>query len=210
MILSLFTIDTPKSTRAFEAFSGIVAERYSRLLAQPLQAVATLTQAAAIKPIHAGVLPYMVMDLLIHSRRLPCHIIMAQDVLDFGAANDGLHHLQEAIEQLQRECPKNNVHQASVYFRGFGPRIDMSLNTICLLFMDILMSLTQVEGDALTCLRARQFERYENPMELKTFGLQKVVANDLGKSPVAIHKSLRSAKFDLICHTVRAMQEIIS
>ena len=114
--------------------------------------------------------------------------------------------VSQQLHELSDSLPTT---QARMTFKGFGNRIDIGLNALGLLYMEILTSLTKVEANVLTLLRELQYEKYQDPLEVRTFGLQKRVAAKLGKSPVAVHKSLRSAKYPLLAETAVSMKNMM-
>ncbi|MCC5847750.1 MAG: hypothetical protein JJU29_06600 [Verrucomicrobia bacterium] len=209
MILALIKLESPKAQRAFEDVHQTLEERYRPLLAHDLQEMSPLCWATTVKPLHAGMVSYLVFDFMIHLRQTPCQFIFSNDLMDFRMQQEPLDKSQGLIDELLTSIGPAPQKESRISFRGFGPRIDICLNALGLLYLDILQSLTKVESEVLSSLRKLQYGKYKNPMESKTFGLQKHVASELGKSPVAIHKSLRSAKYELAASTARSMSEII-
>ncbi len=209
MILAVIKLETPKALRVFESVEKTLEKRYRPLLAHDLQEMAPLCWATTVKPLHAGMVSFLALDLMIHLRQTPCQFIFSNDLMDFRMQREPLEKSRDLVEELVKALAPSPLKESRMSFRGFGPRIDVCLNALGLLYLDILQSLTQVEANVLSSLRKLQFEKYKTPMESKTFGLQKHVASALGKSPVAIHKSLRSAKYELAASTARSMSEII-
>lgn len=209
MILALFTLEAGKYLRRFEPFLSVTGERYGKVLASRFEPVDDLIWMATIKPIHGVIAPYLVLDLMITARQLPCHVLFANDVLDFRGKHEPLSPENDEVQRLASQSTQKHNITATTSYQGFGPRIDIALNAISLLYMEILLSLTQVEANVLSSLRAKQYERYQHPGETRTFGLQKHVAHELEKSPVAVHKSLRSAKYDLLASSAKSMSAII-
>lgn len=209
MILALFTLESTKHQKLFSPFLTLTEERYGERLARPMEKAEERSWISVYKPIHAGIAPYMMLDLMVHAHRIPCHMVFANDVLDFSMQREPMNLNHEAIQRILVNSSRNHSRSSSAHFQGFGPRIDLALNAVSTLYMDILLSLTQVESTVLSSLRALQYGKYQDPTETRTFGLQKHVASELNKSPVAIHKSLRSAKYDLLSETAKSMRGMI-
>lgn len=209
MILALFTLETGKHFQRFEPYLSLCAERYDHLLASKFEPVDDLVWMTTLKPVHGGVAPYLVLDLMISARHIPCHVLFANDVLDFRGNHEPISPSSDEVLRLASQSSQKHSMTASACFQGFGPRIDIALNAISQLYMEILLSLTQVESNVLSSLRSLQYVRYSDPCETRTFGLQKHVATELEKSPVAVHKSLRSAKYDLLASSAKSMSSII-
>jgi len=210
MILTLITLDSPKHVSSFDEFLGLTEQRYSSYLSQPLTPFKSGTWYTAVKPYHSGIFPFLAFDMMVMFRALPCQFFFGHDLLTFGSAEAGEIQVDDGLlaqfEEVLRQHPSGSSH---MHFQGFGSRIDIGLNALSRLYVDNLTSLTRVESEVLTHLRTLQFDKYGDPMNLRTFGLQKQVAERLDKSPVAIHKSLRSAKFALLAETATAMKEMM-
>jgi hypothetical protein len=210
MILALLTLDSPKHVKAFDAFLDLIHKRYASFLSQPLEPVGNHTRFSAVKPYHSEAFPFLALDMLVHFRNQPCQLFFGHDMLTLNGSESvrvlpgGA--LSESVASVLKDSPKG---QPCLRFQGFGPRIDLALNALATLYVDLLSSLTKVEAEVIEQLRTLQYEKYNCPISVKTFGLQKQVAAKLGKSPVAIHKSLRSAKFDLVSDTASAMKQIM-
>lgn len=152
----------------------------------------------------------MAMDMMILLRGVPCHVCF-DDLLPISSHDSPValtltDSQAERITEIANSAPTERSH---VSFEGFGPRIDVGLNGLSVLFVDILASLTRVEAEVLSLMRSLQYDKYGDPRETKTFGLQKQVATQLEKSPVAIHKSLRSSKYHLLAEATNAMQGML-
>jgi hypothetical protein len=210
MILTLLTIESPKQAKRFSEFQAQVHERYGTYLAQEFFPYNENSWYTAVKPYHSGIFPYLTLDALVFFRGSPCHFFFGHDLLPFGTMTREELELDPAVKSemdniLRREpSPKSLIE-----FHGFGTRIDIGLNALGVLYLDILDSLTKVEAEVLTHIRTLQYEKYQDPMNGKTFGLQKQVAARLEKSPVAIHKSLRSSKYPLLADTAKAMKDMM-
>ena len=210
MILGLFTLHTAKALPEFSKFEKLLMERYAPILSMKVTERASGSWFIAVKPYHAKYFPFMAMDMMIMLRALPCHVCFAHDILPIGANDPSSIVLEpdqeERVEELITKAPADQSHLS---FMGFGPRIDVGLNGLSTLFVDILASLTRVESEVLSRMRNLQYEKYGDPRETKTFGLQKQVATQLEKSPVAIHKSLRSSKYHLLAEASTAMRGML-
>lgn len=210
MILSIVHIHPAKKAPSFQPFEALCTRRYAGYLSQEFSAFTPGAWYTAVKPYHSGIFPFLAMDLMILNGGYPCHLFFGHDLLPYSAddshpvyLDDMLHsHIQQTLSKL----PKS---KSALHFKGFGNRIDIGLNALAALYMDILGSLTQVECHVLSQIRQLQFEREQDPCTTKTFGLQKLVAKKLGKSPVAIHKSLRSSKYTLLAETANAMKQMM-
>lgn len=208
MIFVLFTLDQGKNKKALDRFQSVSAQRYADRLSQPFERLDERRIFTSIKPFHAGILPYLLLDFSVQARAVACQTIFANDVLDFSLPQQQTLSAEDALRLLaDLEVTPNGLLTSS--FRGFGPRIDLALNTIARLYLECLFTLTRVEAEVIETLRTLQYERYQDPIQARSFGLQKVAAERLGKSPVAIHKSLKSSRFELISDTAKAMQSII-
>lgn len=210
MILSILTFQSEQPSAHFQPFAELCAERYGDFLSQPFQPFGSESRYSAVKPYHSGIFPFLAMDLMIMNRGVNCQLFFGHDLLPYSAEDQQRVYIdeqvQEKIKLIIATFPKD---RAAMRFQGYGNRIDIGLNALSTLYMDLLSSLTQVECGVLKLIRQLQFERFGDPAETKTFGLQKLVAQRLGKSPVAIHKSLRSAKFTLLAETATAMKEMM-
>lgn len=207
MILTLIKLDSTKHLKSFDVFAKLAAERYSEYLSTDLVPYDNRSWYTAVKPYHAGIFPFFSLDMLIQCRGLPCKFFFGHDLLTFGNSVGAVLNidapLRAEIDRILKDFPMGG---ATMRFRGFGNRIDIGLNALSNHYCDILGTLTKVESEVLGRLRALQFQKHGTPMNVRTFGLQKKVAGELGKSPVAIHKSLRSAKYGLVADTARAMK----
>ncbi len=210
MILGLFTLHTAKALPEFSKFEKVLRERYAPILSAPVAERASGSWFTGVKPYHASFFPYMAMDMMIALRAMPSHICFVHDLLPITTSESPTLLLgpdqEEKIEELINQAPMDQNH---LKFQGFGQRIDIGLNGLSTLFVDILASLTRVESEVLSRMRHLQFEKYGDPRETKTFGLQKQVAKQLEKSPVAIHKSLRSSKYHLLAEASGAMRGLL-
>lgn len=207
MILILFTVNSPKQAKLFPAFKKIAKERYSGYLAQEFAPYNKFSWFTAVKPYDSGVFPFLALDAMIHFRGGSCRFFFGHDLLPFGTMTREEMELDETVQrEVDSILSRESGHQSRMEFHGFGTRIDVGLNALGVLFMDMLDSLTKVETHVLSELRTLQFEKYGDPTMVKTFGLQKRVAERLDKSPVAVHKSLRSSKFPLLADTALAIK----
>jgi len=210
MILSLITLQPTRHSASFASFADICAERYSPYLHQPFRSFSTGGWYSAFKPFHSGVFPFLALDLMIMFRGCTANLFFGHDLLPYSIGDEQPLYLNENIQSqintIVKELPKKN---SGMLYRGYGNRIDIGLNALATLYMEILGSLTEVESGVLRHIRELQFERYQDPTKTKTFGLQKVVAQRLHKSPVAVHKSLRSAKYTLLADTANAMKNMM-
>ena len=210
MILGLIQLDSAKPPAGFSDFQQILTERYSEYVLQPLTPFENQNWYLAVKPYHAGMFPFMAMDLMSTMRGLKCQLMFVHDVLPYSTTGVAEVFQDEAVtKQLHELCEAMSFNETSMTFRGFGSRIDIGLNALSLLYMEILCSMTKVESGVVALLRKLQYEKYRDPLEVRTFGLQKQVAAGLGKSPVAIHKSLRSAKYHLLAETATSMKNMM-
>jgi hypothetical protein len=210
MILAFLKLDSATPPAGFKGFQTLLTERYASYVHQPLTPFENRHWYLAIKPYHAGIFPFLALDLMSQVRKLPCHLHFAHDVLPYSSTSTGENYLDDTVtQQLHDLADSLQLAEPRMTFKGFGNRIDIGLNALALLYMDILGSLTKVECSVLTLLRTLQFEKYGDPLEVRTFGLQKQVASQLGKSPVAIHKSLKSAKYPLLAETATSMKNMM-
>lgn len=210
MILSIITLRPAKNVPSFHVFEELCAQRYASYLNQEFNAFAPNAWYTAIKPYHSGIFPFLAMDLMIQYKGHPCQIFFGHDLLPYNADETHPVYLDDMVQmQIQQNLSLGAKNQSGMQFRGFGNRIDIGLNALSTLYMEILGSLTQVECGVLSEIRNLQFQRHQDPCETKTFGLQKIVAKKLNKSPVAIHKSLRSSKYALLSETATAMKQMM-
>ncbi|MGA0333235.1 MAG: hypothetical protein ACO3N7_08950 [Kiritimatiellia bacterium] len=210
MILSLITVQPPRFSAAFHTFTEMCEHRYAGYLHQPYRGFSNGAWYTAIKPYHSGIFPFLALDLMVMFRGSKCNLFFGHDLLPYSMDERDPVFLDETtqhqITSIVNELPKRS---SGLYFRGYSSRIDIGLNALSTLYMEILGSLTEVECGVLRNIRELQFERYQDPIETKTFGLQKLVAERLGKSPVAVHKSLRSSKYHLLADTANAMKNMM-
>jgi hypothetical protein len=209
MILALFTIHSAKALPEFARFENLLKARYGDLLCSPpTRQPDHQSWITSLKPYHAGYFPFIALDMMILLRALPCHLHLVHDLLPITSdeTNRALQLTESQEQQLTSIIGKVNPERSLLRFVGFGPRIEIGLNGLSTLLVDILESLTRVESEVLADLRTLQYAEYSDPREVKTFGLQKKVAERLGKSPVAIHKSLRSSKYHLIAEATTSMR----
>lgn len=196
-----------------EAFLALTKERYGPYLQTGFEPMGEPKAfVSLLKPVNASVCPYLVLDYFIHNRRQPASIAFVHDISTFGMSG-GLapaHDVRPDFELALRVAQSQDAKKPTLQFKGFGHRMDIAFNALALLYVDILGSLTRVEAEVLSHLRELQFSRENSPSVLRTYGLQKVIAKRLDKSPVAIHKSLRSSKFQLLSDTANAMNQMIS
>jgi hypothetical protein len=209
MILALLKLDTPAPPPEVKRFQDLLNSRYGSTIDTPLTPFENRNLYLAVKPYHAGIFPFIAMDLMSIARGLHCHWLFAHDVLPYSTTGGELMVDEVVSQQLHELSDSLPTTQARMTFKGFGNRIDIGLNALGLLYMEILTSLTKVEANVLTLLRELQYEKYQDPLEVRTFGLQKRVAAKLGKSPVAVHKSLRSAKYPLLAETAVSMKNMM-
>jgi len=209
MILALLKLDTETPPSGMEAFERVLADRYASYIEKPLTPFENKNYYLAVKPYHAGIFPFIAMDLMIYARGLKCHWLFAHDVLPYSIGSGEFYLDDPVTRQLHELSETLTTTTTTMTFKGFGNRIDIGLNALSLLYMEILCSLTKVEGRVLALLRELQYEKYQDPLEVRTFGLQKRVAARLDKSPVAIHKSLRSAKYHLMAETATSMKNMM-
>jgi len=209
MILALLTLETDSPPSGVVTFQQILEKRYAAYLHTPMTPFENQNFYLAVKPYHAGIFPFMVLDLMIHARALPCHWLFAHDILPYSTS-EGQVFIDDVVgKQLQDLSETLTTTEPMMTFKGFGNRIDIGLNALSLLYIEILSSLTKVEAGVLSVLRELQFEKYKDPLNVRTFGLQKQVATRLDKSPVAIHKSMRSAKYMLLADTATSMKNMM-
>lgn len=210
MILTLITLKSPQQVSSMRPFEEVAVSRYHRYLSQEFTAYAPGVWYTGVKPYHSGIFPFLVMDLHILLRGIPCNVFFGHDLLPYNAVEHERIQLTETLEQeierIRHKIPSTKSHMR---FQGFGNRVDIGLNALSTLYVDMLSSLTRVECDVLTHLRRFQFDLYNDPAATRTFGLQKKVADTLEKSPVAIHHSLRSSKYLLLAETATAMKEMM-
>ncbi|WFB37218.1 hypothetical protein P3T73_05525 [Kiritimatiellota bacterium B12222] len=210
MILNIISLHPHRNTPPFEPFEKLCAERYGQFLGQEFCQYAPSSWYTAIKPYNSSIFPFMAMDLMIMYRACPCQIFFGHDLLPYSTEAQQPLHIDDSMQQqINQIINRGNRNECSMEYRGFGNRIDIGLNALSTLYMEILSSLTKVECGVLTHIRSLQFERYGDPTETRTFGLQKIVAEKLEKSPVAVHKSLRSAKYHLLAETATAMRNMM-
>ena len=210
MILSIISLHPSKNAPSFNSFERLCAERYASYLGQEFNTFSPGTWYTAVKPYHSGIFPFMAMDLMIHYKCYPCQLFFGHDLLPYTANDNHQVYLDDLLQnQVQQTLKGNSTSQSSLHFKGFGNRIDIGLNALATLYMEILSSLTKVECQVLFEIRHLQFQRAQDPCESGTFGLQKQVAEKLGKSPVSIHKSLRSSKYMLLAETANAMKQMM-
>ncbi len=211
MILCLLSVECPRHHKHFEEFAGVTRERYTHYLAHRIDSLRGGVWFCAIKPYHTEAFPFLVLDLLIHLRGLPCKVFFGQDLLPYGDTPSLKEHLGGPLAgPVAKALETQPTGVAALRFQGFGPRIDLALNALGALYCELLASLTRVEADVLAKLREFQHLKYQTPTDARSFGLQKQVALALGKSPVAVHKSLRTAKYDLITRTAHAIRDILA
>lgn len=195
---------------SFNAFEKLCAERYAAYIGQEFNVFSPGSWYTAVKPYHSGIFPFMAMDLMIKYEGHPCQLFFGHDLLPYTANENHPVYLDEVLQtQIQQTLKSGSKSQSSLQFKGFGNRIDIGLNALATLYMELLSSLTTVECRVLHEIRLLQFQRAQDPSETGTFGLQKQVAEKLNKSPVAIHKSLRSSKYMLLADTANAMKQMM-
>ncbi len=211
MILSILKFQTPRTPPSFQPFADLCAERYTPYLSQPFGHFGPESWYSAVKPYHSGIFPFLAMDLMILYRGCNCNLFFGHDLLPYSADENHPTQMDESVmTQVNTIVSSISKGTSAMQFRGYGNRIDIGLNALSTLYMEILSSLTKVECGVLSHIRQLQFEKFQDPMETKTFGLQKVVAEKLNKSPVAVHKSLRSAKYNLLAETATAMKQLMA
>ncbi|MEX2607312.1 MAG: hypothetical protein WD708_08205 [Kiritimatiellia bacterium] len=210
MILTLIILKSPQQVSAMKPFEEMARSRYHPYLSQEFTVYAPGVWFTAVKPYHSGIFPFLALDLHILLRGVSCNVFFGHDLLPYNAVDHERILLSESLEQeikrIRRQLPHTKSH---LRFQGFGNRVDIGLNALSTLYMELLSSLTRVECDVLTHLRNFQHLQFKDPTVTKTFGLQKKVADALNKSPVAIHHSLRSAKYPLLAETATAMKEMM-
>jgi len=210
MILTILTIESPKHAKRFAEFQHLAHERYATYLAQEFHPYNATSWYTAVKPYHSGIFPFLALDALVFFRGSPCHFFFGHDLLPFGTMTREELELDPAVkDEVDKIINRDPSPKSLIEFHGFGTRIDIGLNALGVLYLDILDSLTKVEAEVLSHLRTLQYDKYKDPMNVKTFGLQKQVAKKLEKSPVAVHKSLRSAKYPLLAETATAMKAMM-
>jgi hypothetical protein len=211
MILCILSFEADKVGEEFESFQKLCRQRYPLFLSHPFQALEGQIWYTVLKPFNAVVCPYLMMDVMLALRAGKPRMVFVHDMLEYGA--DGKVKIDVAgpgFETAMRMVDSLPSGQSSMVFRGFGQRIDIAMNALSVLYLEMLGTLTKVETGVLREVRNLQFEQYADPTISRTYGLQKVAAEHLGKSPVAIHKSLRSCKFELMADTAKAMRAIIA
>lgn len=210
MILAFLKLDSTSPPAGFKGFQEVLSVRYEPYIRQQLTPFENQNWYLAVKPYHAGIFPFLAMDLIAQVRKLPCHLYFVHDILPYSTSGSKDLVLDESVTQQLHDLAESlTVSEPKMTFKGFGNRIDIGLNALSLLYMEILSSLTKVEASVVTLLRTLQYEKYGDPLEVRTFGLQKQVAARLGKSPVAVHKSLRSAKYHLLAETATSMKNMM-
>ncbi|MDF3128786.1 hypothetical protein P0Y35_06225 [Kiritimatiellaeota bacterium B1221] len=211
MILSILTFQTPRTPPSFQPFADLCNERYAPYLSQPFSNFGPESWYSAVKPYHSGIFPFLAMDLMILYRGCTSNLFFGHDLLPYSSDENHPAQMDDSVmNQVNAIVSSISKGTSTMQFRGYGNRIDIGLNALSTLYMEILSSLTQVECGVLSYIRQLQFEKYQDPMETKTFGLQKLVAEKLNKSPVAVHKSLRSAKYNLLAETATAMKQLMA
>jgi len=210
MILALFSLHTAKALPEFPKFEKLLQSRYAPVCSTPITVRASGSWMTSVKSYHASYFPHMALDMMIMLRAFPCHVSFVHDLLPISSGDTPTLTLtpdqEKKVENILSKVPTDRSH---LTFMGFGPRIDVGLNGLSTLFVDILEALTRVESEVLSQMRTMQYEKYGDPRETKTFGLQTLVANNLEKSPVAIHKSLRSSKYHLLAEATNAMRGML-
>lgn len=209
MILVAITLENSKHLKPFQAYLSILTDRYRPFLGQEITEIEPGKWVSSVKPFHAGIFPFLCMDTMVYTGQAHTHLYFANDILDFSVDQDvSVHDLNRLIHPHQKK-PKRISPKASSRYQGFGRRMDMALNAIAHLVFDSLHSLTKVETSVLRELRRQQFEHFRDPCITRTYGLQKKVAEALGKSPVAVHKSLKSSKYDLMADSANTMKALL-
>jgi hypothetical protein len=210
MILVLLAIESAKHTKKFIDFNQVVEQRYGPYLTQKLSPYNTTSWYTGVKPYHSSIFPFLAMDMFIHFQAAPCKFFFGHDLLPYSTIGQDIFELDETVtHELERVIELAPPSVRSMRFQGFGNRIDTGLNALAMHFVHILGSLTKVEAKVLSHLRALQFETFGDPLDIRTFGLQKLISEKLDKSPVAVHKSLRSSKYQLVASTAVAMQKLM-
>ncbi|MCC5843295.1 MAG: hypothetical protein JJU05_03495 [Verrucomicrobia bacterium] len=210
MILVAITLETPKHLKQFLPYLSVLNERYHPFLGQAITEIEPGKWVSSVKPFHAGIFPYLCMDAMIYTGQAHTRLYFANDILDFSMDQEVS---ESDISRLMQQNPSETnpkSQKACSHYQGFGRRIDMALNAIGRLVFDSLHSLTKVETDVLRELRRLQFDHYRDPCITRTYGLQKQVASKLGKSPVAVHKSLKSSKYELLADSANTMKSILA
>lgn len=211
MILVAITLETSKHLKQFLPFISIIQERYHPFLGQDLQELQPHTWVTTVKPFHAGIFPFLCLDAMVHSGKAHCRIRFSNEVLDFSMIQTVTHSDLGRLDNLQCSHP-SAVHpnRACCVYQGFGQRIDLALNAIASLVFQSLHDLTKVETQVLHELRRVQYKQFRDPCITRTYGLQKKVADNLKKSPVAVHKSLKSCNYDLLAESANTMKAILT
>jgi len=211
MILTILSFDADKVRNEFDEFQKQCRQRYSLFLGHPFQVLEHELWYTVLKPFNAVVCPYLMMDAMLALRAGKPRIVFVHDMLEYGT--DGKVRIDvtgPGFETAQRMIDNLTPGQPAMQFRGFGQRIDIAMNALSVLYLEMLGTLTKVETGVMREIRSLQFAQYSDPTITRTYGLQKVAAERLGKSPVAIHKSLRSCKYELMSDTAKAMRAIIA
>jgi hypothetical protein len=210
MILVAIRLNNPKHLKQFNPYLTLLEERYQPFFGQAVAEMDSGHWVTSVKPFHAGVFPYLCLDAMIHTGQADCNLCFANDILDFSLNQEvSPGDLGRLLHQNSAaNGPKSK--KACSHYQGFGRRIDLALNAISRLVFDSLHSLTKVEADVLRELRRLQFHHYKDPCITRTYGLQKHVADKLGKSPVAVHKSLKSSKYELLSESANTMRTILA
>ncbi len=210
MILVAITLENSKHLKQFLPYLSVLNERYLPFLGQAVTEIEPGKWVSSVKPFHAGIFPYLCLDAMIYTGQAHTKLYFANDILDFSIDQDVS---ESDLSRLIQQHPANinlKSQKACSHYQGFGRRIDMALNAISCLVFDSLHSLTNVETSVLRELRRLQFEHYKDPCITRTYGLQKQVAETLGKSPVAVHKSLKSSKYELVADSANTMKSILA
>lgn len=210
MIFTLITLKSPQQDSAMQPFTEMARNRYQRYLSQDFSMYSPGVWYTAVKPYHSGIFPFLTMDLHILLRGVSCNLFFGHDLLPYNAVEHEQIQITESLQnEIERIRHSHSHHKSHLYFQGFGNRVDIGLNALATLYMEMLSTLTRVEANVLHHLREFQYLQYQDPTVTRTFGLQKKVADKLNKSPVAIHHSLRSAKYPLLAETAVAMKEMM-
>ncbi len=210
MILVAITLESPKHLKQFQPYLSILQERYAPFLGQNVTEIEPGKWVSSVKPFHAGIFPYLCLDAMIYTGQAHSKLYFANDILDFSINQEvSPSDFGRLVQQNKGSFSPKSI-QACCLYQGFGRRIDMALNAIARLVFDSLHSLTKVETDVLRELRRLQFEQYKDPCITRTYGLQKHVAGKLKKSPVAVHKSLKSSKYELLSDSANTMRSILA
>jgi hypothetical protein len=210
MILTFITLPSPKQLPAFQQFQDWAHAHYGVYLIQEFTEYTSGAWYTAVKPYHSGIFPFLSLDLFVLLRGAPCNLFFGHDLLPYHAIDHESIQINDSMQsEFDRILKENDSPKSHIRFQGFGNRIDIGLNALSTLYVDILESLTQKESDVVRCLREFQFTEFKDPSVIKTYGLQKKVADHLEKSPVSIHHSLRSSKFSLLAETATAMKNMM-